>query len=234
MNRLQTVPGFLVLALAATVARAQAPYPPPPQAFASIVHQPPQSSSFTLDRSMLGATDGFFNGNPDGRRIVAGLNSITFTNFRFRDYATYDGAAFGSLNAAYEAAGFHHMVNANQNSRAPMLTDLWLRTQGSMVTSVVVLTRGDRNMNAISVDCNLRPLDLLHLSGHFGIPQVDANAVMVPAGPGSAPPPQGYEPAPGSAPNVATGPITPTPNSAPGQPLQNPPTLHKHGADDPQ
>ena len=200
---------------------AQAPYPPPPQAFASIVRQAPQQSSFTLDRSMLAAADGFLDGSsPDGRRITAGLNSVTFTNFRYHDYAGYDAAAFGSLNAAYEAAGFHHMVNGNPNSRAPVLTDLWLRTQGAMVTNVVVLTRGDRNMNAISVDCNLRPMDLLHLSGHFGIPQVDASAVMVPA------------PSPGSVPNVATGPITPAPESE--QPMENPPTLHHHGADDPQ
>ena len=211
------------------VVMAQSPYPPPPQAFATVVHQAPQQSGFTLDRSMLAAADGFLNGSsPDGRRIAAGLNSITFTTFHYRDFADYDGNAFGSLSAAYEAAGFRHMVNANATSRAPMLTDLWLRTQGSMVTNVVVLTRGDRNMNAISVDCNLRPLDLLHLSGPFGIPQVDASAVMVPA------PPPGAYPPPGSVPNVATGPVLPAPNTAPNQPMQNPPTLHRHGADDPQ
>lgn len=208
----------------AGAAGAQAPYPPPPQAFANIVRQAPQQSSFTLDRSMLAAADGFLNGvDPEGHRIAAGLNSITFSNFHYHDFADYDSGAFGALNAGYEAAGYHHLVNANANSRAPMLTDLWLRTQGAMVTGVVVLTRGDRNMNAVSVDCNLRPLDLLHLSGHFGIPQVDASAVMVPALP------------PGSVPNVATGPIAPSPNaSMQNAPVQNPPTLHRHGADDPQ
>jgi hypothetical protein len=39
-------------------------------------------------------------------------------------------------------------------------------------------------MNLIQVSCLLRPLDLLHLSGHFGIPKVDPDAVMVPAQPG--------------------------------------------------
>lgn len=237
MKRVGPTSGVLVLVAfgaSAAVAVAQAPYPPPPQAFASIVRQAPQESSFTLDRSMLAAADGFLNGtSPDGRRIAAGLNSITFTNFHYRDFAGYDAAAFSSLNAAYEASGFHHMVNANQNSRAPMLTDLWLRTQGAMVTNVVVLTRGDRNMNAISVDCNLRPLDLLHLSGHFGLPQVDASAVMVPAPPSGYGQPS-YGPPPGQPPAVATGPITPAPSSVPSQPMQNPPTLHKHGADDPQ
>jgi hypothetical protein len=36
-------------------------------------------------------------------------------------------------------------------------------------------------MNLIQVAGDLRPLDLLHLSGHFGIPKVDPSAVMVPA-----------------------------------------------------
>jgi hypothetical protein len=36
-------------------------------------------------------------------------------------------------------------------------------------------------MSVIQIACELRPLDLIHLSGHFGIPRVDPNAVMVPA-----------------------------------------------------
>jgi hypothetical protein len=36
-------------------------------------------------------------------------------------------------------------------------------------------------MSVIQISCELRPLDLIHLSGHFGIPKVDPNAVMVPA-----------------------------------------------------
>jgi hypothetical protein len=39
-------------------------------------------------------------------------------------------------------------------------------------------------MNVIEVSGELRPLDLVHLSGHFGIPKVDPEAVMVPAAPG--------------------------------------------------
>ena len=48
-------------------------------------------------------------------------------------------------------------------------------------TDVTVLVRSSRSMNLIQVSGTLRPLDLVHLSGHFGIPRVDPNAVMVPA-----------------------------------------------------
>lgn len=191
----------------------QAPVPPV-MAFESIVHQPAQESSFTLDRSMLAAADGFFGGtDPEGRRIAAGLNSVTVHNFHYRDFASYDTGAFSALSAGYEAAGYRHLVNANQRGDAKM-TDLWLHFQGANVTNVIVLTRGDRNMNAISVDCTLRPLDLLHLGGHFGIPKVDEGAVMVPAGPNGAP--QATVP---QQQHVPQGP---------------PPELKRHGADDPQ
>ena len=48
-------------------------------------------------------------------------------------------------------------------------------------TGITVLTRSPRDMSVIQIACELRPLDLIHLSGHFGIPKVDPNAVMVPA-----------------------------------------------------
>ena len=189
------------------------PPAPSPLAFESIVHQPAQESSFTLDRNMLAAADSFFGGtDPEGRRIVAGLNSITVSNFHYRDYASYDPGAFYAVNSGYEAAGYRHLVNANPRGAANT-TDLWLRFQGANVTNLIVLTRGDRNMNVISVDCTLRPLDLLHLSGHFGIPKVDESAVMVPA-------------APSGVPQASVPPRS--------QPSQNAPALKHHSPDDPQ
>jgi hypothetical protein len=61
------------------------------------------------------------------------------------------------------------------------ITDMWLHFNGAEIDDVTVLVRGTRDMNLIQVSCALRPLDLLHLSGHFGIPKVDPDAVMVPA-----------------------------------------------------
>jgi len=91
-----------------------------------------------------------------------------------------------SIIAGYHAAGWKHLVNANQtpaNTAQPhsTVTDLWLRFAGPDITGVTVLTRSPRDMSVIQIACELRPLDLIHLSGHFGIPKVDPNAVMVPA-----------------------------------------------------
>jgi hypothetical protein len=159
--------------------------PPPPAGwvptFDSVLTSSASQTAFTFDRNLLGLTDSFFSGtDAETRRIVAGLNSITVRTFHARDYARYDPGALAMIDGQYRAAGWKHLVNANGKGSAT-ITDLWLHYTGANINGLTVLNRGDRNMTVISVDCTLRPLDLLHLGGHFGIPKVDENAVMVPA-----------------------------------------------------
>ncbi len=152
-----------------------------PLSFDSVMASAYSQSAFTFDRTMLQATDSFLsNSDPETRRVLAGLNSITVRNYRARDFARYDTGALAAIDGQLRGAGWKHLVNANAKGSAN-LTDLWLHFAGSNVNNVTVLTRTDRTMSVINVDCTLRPLDLLHLSGHFGIPKVDENAVMVPA-----------------------------------------------------
>jgi hypothetical protein len=169
----------------------QAPSMPPSQAppphagwaptFDSVLTSSASQTAFTFDRNLLGMTDSFFAGtDAETRRIVAGLNSITVRTFHARDFARYDPGALAMIDGEYRAAGWKHLVNAN-GKNANTITDLWLHYTGANINGLTVLNRGDRNMTVISVDCTLRPLDLLHLGGHFGIPKVDENAVMVPA-----------------------------------------------------
>lgn len=178
--------------LAAGVVSTPAQVPPPPPAvapppgnwtpdFAEVMSSNSSQTSFTFDRNMLSAADQLFaNGDPATQRVVAGVNSITVRTFHARDFARYDPGALGMIDAQYRAAGWKHLVNAN-GAASTTMTDMWLHFQGANVTGLTVLSRGDRTMSVVSVDCTLRPLDLLHLSGHFGIPKVDENAVMVPA-----------------------------------------------------
>lgn len=216
---------FAVLLGLSGAVLAQAPLPSS-AAFATIVRQPGTETAFTLDRSMLAATDGLLNGqDPESRRVLAGLNSVTVHNYHYRDGADYDTGAFAALDQQFRGSGYQHLVNANPRGAASM-TDLWLRFQGPNINSVVVLTRGDRNMSAIVVDCTLRPLDLLHLSGHFGIPQVSAGAIMVP------PPQSGAVMVP--APSGGNDPSAQSNPQAQSQPMTNPPTLKRHSNDDPR
>ena len=161
--------------------KAQQLQPPGvPEALMNLASQPATHTAVVFDRDMI---QGLLNERP-----LAALNSITFESYRYREPAFYVPEGMVSLNASYEAAGWHHLVNANatpRDSAAPQkpLTDMWLHFQGVNVDGCTVLIRGPRQMNAIEVTGLFRPLDLVHLSGHLGIPQIDPGAVMVPAPP---------------------------------------------------
>ena len=193
-------PALLSCALFAplSVYAQQPSYGPPPPPVQSVPHQlesladqPATHTSFTLDRSQIQSAQGLLG--PEGssaRRVAASITSITVDSYRFPRPAFYAPEAFGGLVATYNAAGWHHLVNGKGGSPGAnaqptsQLTDLWLHFSGTDIDDVAVLTRGPREMNLVQIAGDLRPIDLLHLAGHFGIPQVDPGAVMVPAPPG--------------------------------------------------
>ena len=184
--RLFATPVFLLATMAAS---AQQPLGSR-EALANMATQPGTHASFTFDKDMLSAAEGFIDDRDSaGRRVVAGLNSITVETFRYREPAFYTPESMAAFVAAYDRAGWKHLVNQNagpreQASPTHPLTDLWLHFRGAEIDDVTVLVRGQKNMQLIEVSGALRPLDLVHLSGHFGIPKVDPDAVMVPAPPG--------------------------------------------------
>jgi hypothetical protein len=184
----------LFAATAAAVAIAQPPAgPPPPPAFdiqgalMNLADQPATHTSFSFDRSELQVAQNLLaSGGLDANHAAAALTGISVDNYRYPRPAFYTPETMDAIVASYNAAGWKHLVNANQtaaNTAQPRntVTDLWLHFVGPDITGITVLNRSPRDMSVIQITCELRPLDLVHLSGHFGIPKVDPNAVMVPA-----------------------------------------------------
>jgi hypothetical protein len=180
------LPFCLLAALAVPFAHSQQPAAVP-QILNDLASQPATHLSVSFDRSMLDYASTFIdNGSDQVKRSAAKLRSISVDTYRFQHPAFYTPEAMGSLAATYHAAGWKHLVDAHttpgMSAQPPKpITDLWLHFNGAEIDDVAVLVRGSRDMNLIQISCALRPLDLLHLSGHFGIPKVDPNAVMVPA-----------------------------------------------------
>ena len=188
--RLRTL--LLPALLAATFffAQAQPPAPGPSDlqnALMNLADQPASHTAFTFDRSELQIAQNLLaSGGLDANHAAAALTGISVDNYHYPHPAFYTPETMASIIAGYHAAGWKHLVNANQtpaNTAQPhsTVTDLWLRFAGPDITGVTVLTRSPQNMSVVQVTCELRPLDLVHLSGHFGIPKIDPNAVMVPA-----------------------------------------------------
>ena len=200
-----SLPVRLVLAICLAGAAAAQQYahpnagsPAPPAAYgpsvptlqqqlAVLADQPATHTGFSFDKNMLQMAQGVLEANGmDASHAAAALRGVTVDTYRFHQPAFYTPEAMSGLIETYRAAGWKHLVNANQtpaNSAQPAktITDMWLHFSGADVDGVTVLTRGAKMMNVVQVSCDLRPLDLLHLGGHFGIPKVDSGSVMVPA-----------------------------------------------------
>ena len=183
-------PVLSAVALSTAIAMAQPPGAVPSNlqsALMNLADQPASHTSFSFDRSELQVAQNLLaSGGLDANHAAAALTGISVDNYRYPKPAFYTPETMASIIANYHAAGWKHLVNANQtpaNTAQPhaSVTDLWLRFAGPDITGVTVLTRSARDMSVVQITCELRPLDLVHLSGHFGIPKVDPNAVMVPA-----------------------------------------------------
>jgi hypothetical protein len=157
------------------------------QTLATLADQPATHTGFVFDRSMVQMAQNLLESNGmDTRHAAAAINSIVVDSYHYPQPAFYTPESMAALIDSYHAAGWKHLVNANQtaaNTAQPHtpVTDLWLHFAGPDIDGVTVLSRAASYMNVVQLNCDLRPLDLLHLSGHFGIPKVDPNAVMVPA-----------------------------------------------------
>jgi hypothetical protein len=183
----------LAFVLGSTLPAAAQMMPPGlQQSLDNLADAPATHTGFTFDRNLMGLAAGVLEaGGLDPQRAAVALTSVRFDTYRYPQPVFYEPEAMAAIIAGYRAAGWKHLVNGNGN-RSPAnsaqpkstLTDLWLHFTGADIDDVTVLIRSSRDMNLIQVSGDLRPLDLIHLSGHFGIPKVDPSAVMVPAPPG--------------------------------------------------
>jgi hypothetical protein len=179
---LPALAGSLLLTMSVAHAQQGQGSEPPgvTEALAGISSVPVTHTAVTFDRDMLESLL--------GEQPVAALNGITFESFRYHEPAFYIPENVAALRHDFAAAGWKHLVEANAGPAASAsprkpITDMWFHFRGDEIDGVTVLIRAPRQMNVIEVSGLLRPLDLVHLSGHFGIPKVDPNAVMVPAPP---------------------------------------------------
>lgn len=56
-------------------------------------------------------------------------------------------------------------------------TDVWAVMEGTNLRGAVVLVQSSKTLTLATVKGNLRPTDLLHLRGHFGIPRFEGDVL---------------------------------------------------------
>jgi hypothetical protein len=153
----------------------------------ALADQPATHTGVVFDRTEMQLAQGLLEQSGlAADRAAAALTSISFDTYRYKEPAFYTPETMAQIVDGFHRAGWKHLVNGNQtpaNMAQPRtaVTDVWLHFTGADIDRMTVMVRATRELNLIQVAGDLRPLDLVHLSGHFGIPKVDPNAVMVPA-----------------------------------------------------
>ena len=103
------------------------------------------------------------------RRVIAGVNGVSVHSFHFPGAVSYDPAVMDSIIRQYSDAGWQHLVNKHKNDGG-LTTDLWVHLDQLSIRALAVLLVGTNQLSFVSVSGSISPLDLLHLSGHYGIP----------------------------------------------------------------
>jgi hypothetical protein len=163
--------------------QAQQYYDPPgvAEAIGGLSSQRATATTITFDREML---DSMLGG-----ASMPGFNGVSFEHYQYSEPVFYIPEEMHSVEQAYKAAGWKHLIESNVGPRESAqptkpIADIWFHWQGGEIDHVTVLIRGRKEMNVVHVSGLLRPMDFVHITGHFGIPKVDPGAVMVPAPPG--------------------------------------------------
>ena len=165
-----------------------------PQEIAALGQGASSRTEFSFDHSMLVFASKSDQNDEAFRRVIAGVDGISVHRFRFQEPTAYDPELLNSLRQEYSAAGWQHLATAHPKENGLGETDLWLRFENQTIRNIAVLRTGRNQINFVTVSCAISPLDLLHLAGHFGIPNVEGGVVL------PSPAPGGQEPVP--APDV--------------------------------
>lgn len=151
-----------------------------PPALLELQAQAAVKSSFTLDRAMLGAAASLMpDSDADVKQAVNKLDGVSVHLLRFGADGIADEAAVNAVRDAYHLRGWKHLVTTTDNG-GPIhngKTDVWVVMDGINIRGAVVLAETPKSLTLVTVAGNLSPVDLLHLRGHFGIPQFDGDGL---------------------------------------------------------
>ena len=182
----------------AAFAAAQAPVapenpngPPPPMATAPPVYYGPvvlewvppalsylsteasMKESFTFDRTMLEAAGALLpdSDNPT-REAINRLDGVSVHFLRFPQDGIISEDAVDSIRGAYHLRGWKHLVTTTDRGGPvhDQTTDVWVVLDGINIRGAVVMAETPKSLTLVTVAGNINPIDLLHLRGHFGIP----------------------------------------------------------------
>jgi hypothetical protein len=150
-----------------------------PPSLAQLSSEAAVKSSFTLDRSMLSMAAAIMPDSDAGtKQAIAKIDGVSVHSLRFGAAGIADEASVDAIRQAYHLRGWKHLVTTDTANKGPLqngTTDVWLVLDGVNVRGAVVLAETPKSLTLVTVAGNLSPIDLLHLRGHFGIPNFNGS-----------------------------------------------------------
>jgi hypothetical protein len=151
-----------------------------PQGITALAQGASTRTEFTLDRSTLALVGKLSTLDEPTRNAIARLNGVSVHLYHFPAQTSYNPAALQQVRAELDLPGFKHLVSQANHSGPDGTptgrTDVWLSMNGMNVSGAVILLTSASTLDLIDVSGDISTLDLLHLRGHFGIPQFSADA----------------------------------------------------------
>ncbi len=148
-----------------------------PQGIEALRQNACSKAEFTLDHSMLVFASKLDN-DDDLRRVIAGVDGLSVHSYHFPGPGMYDPEALRSVKQEYHAAGWTQLVSKHQKDGGQGVTDLWVRFENNAISRIAILVARSNDVNLIEVSGSISPLDLSHLGGHFGIPEIEGGVVL--------------------------------------------------------
>jgi hypothetical protein len=69
------------------------------------------------------------------------------------------------------------MAHHDKNGGAGVI-DLWIRMENNAISNVAILVAKSSEVDFFVVSGSISPIDLSHLGGHFGIPEIECGVVV--------------------------------------------------------
>jgi hypothetical protein len=164
---------ILVVAFSANPSWAQQPADEVPPSIEALRQNASSKTEFTLDHSMLVLASKLDSNNEDLRRVIAGVSGVSVHRYRFLDAGMYGPEALDAVKHQYHAAGWKQLMDNHRRRDGTGVTNLWIRFENNAISNVAVLVAKADEVTLITVSGSISPLDLSHLSGHFGIPKIE-------------------------------------------------------------
>jgi hypothetical protein len=140
-----------------------------------------ETTNINLDGNTLALAKGFLGGKADdakAKKLIERLQGVYIRSLEFESAGAYSMAEVESVRSKLTRMQWSPIVDVKGKDE---ITGIFLKTDGKMISGLVVLAAERRQLTLVNVVGNIDPAELQALAGKFGIPNVHLQGGTKPA-----------------------------------------------------